>query len=146
MSELKSTLPLEEAKAINTMTITTRLLKSFDHKRVLVNFDHNGEPVETTVYTLIDEKVAGYLPSKVWWDDKKDDLCLLYYVSQALPDQARPFGNKPVHCFVIDYDHGDVEYDPMWRVFIDQVKTPYGMMIVVMFNDDLYKQIVNKEI
>lgn len=146
MSELKSTLPLEEAKAINTMTITTRLLKSFDHKRVLVNFDYNGQPVETTIYTLTDEKVAGYLPSKVWWDDKKDDLCLLYYVSPALPDQARPFGTKPVHCFVIDYDHGDVEYDPMWRVFIDQVKTPTGMMIVVMFNDDLYKQIVNKEI
>lgn len=152
MTELKSSLPFEEVKEaiaeekrLNTMTITTVLLDRCKSTRARLNMEADGVPLDVVVYEIDNEKVLGYLPSKVWWHTD-EGLELLYYVSPALPQQARPFGDEPVYCFYTLMENQSFTYDATWRVFLDQVQTPAGTLLVCMFNKDLYEHIVREEI
>jgi hypothetical protein len=145
VSDLKSTLPPpEEMKALQTMTVTTKKLADFTSKKVKVNFFTDGEPVTAALYEIDDPKIVGYMPSKMWWSN--DGLYMLYYTCQGMPAAARPFGDKPVYCFCFLYENREVEYDANWRVFLDQINTPGGMLFVAMFGNDLYNEIVKEEV
>ena len=142
-AQRESSLPFAEVKAASTMTIFPLALQSCDSKMAVLNFIIDDKQITAPLYEITNEKVLGYLPSRVWYDG---GISLLYYISEALPDQARPFGDKPVYCFYIPIGTKPIEYDANWRVFIDQVKTDSGMLLVVMFNESEHKNIVNKVI
>jgi len=151
MTELKSSLPfeevkqqMEEEKRLNTMTIKTVSVSQCKSRRVRLEMEADGVPLDVALYEIDNEKVLGYLPSKVFWHND-DGLRLLYYVSPALPDQARPFGEKPVYCFYTMLDNANFTYDANLRVFLDQIPTPAGYILVCMFNEDQYKHIVREE-
>lgn len=141
MTELKSSLPFEEVKAASTLTIYPVALRDCGYKKARLNFIIDDEQIVANLYEVTNEKVLGYLPSRVWHND---GFNLLYYIGEAMPSQARPFGDKPVYCFHIPLSTKPIEYDANWRVFIDQIAVRDDMYLFVMFNEDQYQDIVNE--
>lgn len=160
MTELKTTLPVEEVRALNTMIIATINLNpresdyttvttSFAKTEMTIDGQLNPEKdvlVDAILYKIIDPVVVGYLPSKVFYDEI-GGLRLMYYVSAALPDAVRPLGTeKPVYCFSFMLDFpATFTYDASLRVFIDQILVPGGVRCVVMFGQDEYDKIITNE-
>jgi hypothetical protein len=146
MEELKSSLPFDEVKEAlrqNTVTITSVSLSDYKMRKVLTNIDRGDEPLSVSLYTMDNEKVRGYMPSKVWWDG---GINMLYYTSPTMPVAARPFGDAPVYCFTTSLTGQDITYDANWRVFIDQIITPTGVLLMVMFDEETYRDIIHKEL
>jgi hypothetical protein len=160
MTELKTSLPIEEVRALRTMCIATINLnpRECDHTEVTTSFSKsemtvdgklNPErdvPVDAILYKITDPVVVGYLPTKVFYDEA-GGLQLMYYVSAALPDSVRPLGtDKPVYCFSFPLAFPSTyTYDASLRVFIDQITTPHGVRCIVMFGQDEYDQIIIDE-
>lgn len=160
MAELKTSLPIDEVRALSTMVIATinlntresdysKVTTCFSRSEMTVDGKLNPEkdvPVSAILYKITDPLVLGYLPTKVFYDEA-GGLRLMYYVSGALPDAARPLGvERPVYCFSFPLEFPSTfTYDAMLRVFIDQVVTPYGIRCIVMFGQDDYDKIIIDE-
>lgn len=160
MTELNTTLPIEEVRALSTMVIATINLnpRDNDHTSVTTSFAKSELTVDGTLnpkcdalvdailYEITNPIVAGYLPSKVFYDEQ-GGLRLMYYVSAALPDSVRPLGtDRPVYCFSFSLDFPSTyTYDASLRVFIDQIVTPHGIRCIVMFGQDEYDKIITNE-
>ena len=127
-------LPLTHNKTENNVT-TTLNIKS--------NTDGSTTPVVATLYTIADDIVGEYLPSRVWFSSEYG-VTLLYYVSSTLPSQVRPFKNGKSYVLVIPIDDilDVVDYDADLRLLIDQVETPSGISYVIMFADDVYEKLI----
>lgn len=133
--------PLEEIREANTMRIIVVDSNDFA-KEVLktsmfsVGHDDEREPLYATVVKITDERVKGFMPSKVWWDDATEQFQLLYYVNPSLPKATKPFKDNTYMMYVYVDNCPELEYDLSMRLFIDQVNTVYGMMHVIMFGDE----------
>lgn len=99
--------------------------------------DGTSKPLRAGVIKVDNESTLGYIPTKCWYDHANAAIVLLYYISSALPNAARPFGNKPCYIYTVKTtDYLVVEYDAETRIFIDQVATDEGMMYMFIFGED----------
>lgn len=100
--------------------------------------------VSANIYRIDDPNVIGYMPSKIWHDD--GGFNMLFYTSPALPNAARPFGDKPCYAFTLYVRYGiSVEYDWQTRIFIDQIQTKVGMAYVFLFSEVDAKSIMQTQ-
>lgn len=110
------------------------------------------QPITVELYELNDDRVRGYLPSKVWYRDPGydvDERCygdhinMVFYTSGAFPDIAKPFGTgKAWMCVVPIDDYTTVTYPVGTRIFIDQIQTPTVTLYTFVFGEDAYDDIV----
>ena len=142
---MESTLPsLEEMREANTMKIVsigTKFLSKSVVKTGLHRCDAAGcvYPVVGDLYVIDDQRVQGFMPSKVLWCD--DEYRVIYYVCHSLPQNVRPFeGNT--YMLVFDVAVNDViEYGMTMRLFIDQIVVDDRVKYIVMFGDETYNEI-----
>lgn len=138
---MKSLLPSQgDVCASQMMRIYRTQLNKYKYNNIKTNIELVDETsgkrstASPNVYRIDDEKILGYMPSKIWHDT--DGFNLLYYTSPALPHTARPFGDKPCYAFTLFVRYGtSVEYDWQTRIFIDQIPTKVGMAYVFMFSE-----------
>jgi hypothetical protein len=111
---------------------------------IVIRNKHTNESrqLTTTLFTIEDETVGQYLPTKVWISPLSG-VTLLYYVSASLPDQVRPFKDGKSYALVVPLTVDEViEYDAEIRLLIDQVPTEHGLTYVFLFADDAYKKLI----
>lgn len=104
------------------------------------------------VYELADDRIRGYLPSKVWYRDPNvpvDEhffgvfVHMVFYVSGAFPEHALPFGTGKAWMVVIPVDDDTtITYPVGTRIFIDQIQTPTQTLYTFVFGEDAYGDIV----
>jgi hypothetical protein len=142
MNDLKSFLPpVEDVRNVQVMQIHQLAVNDFPWKRLQTKFNivdklGKSKRISAMVYRLDDEATRGYLPTKMWYHD--GSFRMLYYVSPALPMQARPFKDKPCYMFAIYPKVNEIiEYEASVRVFIDQVQNnTIGLGYIFMFGED----------
>jgi len=147
MNEVTTSLPpIEEIRKQNTMRIIT-----IDSSRYLcetkktaldvVDIDGQIKSVYAKIIAIDDPRVNQFMPSKVVWNDKSEAFDVIFYVADSLPKAVRPFeGNTYLMYFYPNYGD-EVHYDVTMRLFIDQVKTPHGLAMIVMFGDEVYNHV-----
>lgn len=146
--------PIDEVREQSTMQIITVSTKPFRRETVktslcVVSEGGKRSNVVSSLITFDDKRVKGYMPSKVWWNDRDECFDVLFYVNSSLPKSVRPFKDNTYLLYVYPQYGQTLEYDVNIRVFIDQVKTNVGMAHVFMFGDESYHAITmtpNKDI
>lgn len=154
--ELKSNMPsageAEQMRLEQVMRIELVVVTDGEADVVELNIDTvlgNGagarKPVVCNMWTIDEDRVRGYLPSKVWWDHQRR-LHAVFYCSSALPAAVRAFGDGPTYvCTVAINEWATVEYSTEMRLFIDQVQMPDGgTWYVIMFGENERSKIVAK--
>lgn len=148
---MKSILPpVGEVKAAQSMRIYRTTIDKFKYTQVKTHIEFvdetTGERTNASpnVYRIDDEKILGYMPSKIWHHEGTFNL--LFYTSPMMPDTARPFGNAPCYAFTLFVRDGtSVEYDWQTRIFIDQIPTIIGMAYVFIFAEADAKSIMQTQ-
>lgn len=120
----------------------------------LVTLDGSGlqsrNPLVATLLHLDDERIKGFMPSKVWADSYQSpqhELNILYYINTTMPLAVKPFKDNTYLMYFMPAPGDVIEYDVNVRFFMDQVMVPdLGMIYVVMFGDESYKDIVIREL
>lgn len=148
---MKSLLPsASEVNETQMMRIYRSQLNNFKYNNVKTNIElvdeTNGERTiaSPNIYRIDDPKTIGYMPSKIWHDD--DGFNMLFYTNPAMPNAARPFGDRPCYAFTLFVRYGtSVEYDWQTRIFIDQIQTKVGMAYVFLFSEADAKSIMQTQ-
>lgn len=156
MNNLTSNMPsaseAEEVRREQVMRIERVVVTDMPSTRVRLNIDtvtRNGEgvrkPVVCNMWTIDLDRVRGYLPSKVWYDQDRQ-LHAVFYCSSALPTAVRAFGDGPTYvCAFQINEWTTVEYGVDMRLFIDQVQMPGGdTWYVMMFGEKESGMIVSE--
>ena len=150
--------PLEKVRELNTMKIITVNTKMFESRIVetaltLTNTLSEGpysRPLVATLYKINDERVKGFIPTKVWVDveDVTPYFNVLYYCTPTLPQAATPFKGDTYLMYFMPSEGDVVEYDFNIRFFMDQVpsiKHKGAVWFVAIFGDEVYDDLIVKE-
>lgn len=137
--------PPEKVRAQQVMKMVCIKLSDQPHHKVDLNItaiiDGQPTPVSALLCQITDPSVAGHLPSKVWCRD--DEIYLLFYASESIPEDQRPFGSGRSFVAALGVRHGvTIEYDLGTRMYNDQVQTEAGTVYLFMFGDDSYDKLV----
>lgn len=163
--------PLEQIREESTMRIITVNTSPFKRKQVetFMMVSNDGKycsphasyavavgsglqpgPLVATLLHLDDERIKGFMPSKVWTFSSLFSMIefnILYYINTTLPKAVKPFKDNTYLMYFTPRPGDVIEYDVNVRFFMDQIMVPgVGMTYVVMFGDESYEDIVLKEI
>ncbi|TFG98712.1 hypothetical protein E4H12_05285 [Candidatus Thorarchaeota archaeon] len=155
--EQKSVLPpIEEVREASTMKVVTVNTKQFEKTLVetalrAIHPDGTSDPLIANIMTIADERVKGFMPSKVWADlhpqhNWTGDFNVLYYVNPILPQAVKPFQDNTYLLYFHHNPNDVIEYDINLRIFMDQVPTHKGNVFVIMFGDETAGEIVVKDL
>lgn len=93
--------------------------------------------IKLEVFKIADERVRGWIPNKVWWDDNAQQWVILFYSSQAVAIKDRPLKNN--YCCIAMLDstcYQSIGYHVEAKIVIDQIKGPDNRMFYVfVFNE-----------
>lgn len=117
--------------------------------------DEPDKFVSGILLTVSDPRVVGYLPSKVidvvqraktsifeYFSDDPE-IRLVYYINDSLPKAVQPFeGNLNV---LVTYQQ-NIEYSIDWRIFINQEFINGRLAHIIIFGDNLRKQILKQRL
>lgn len=147
--------PIEEVREANTMKIITVNTYHFEQTLVetalrTVHPDGTSDPLIANIMTISDERVKGFMPSKVWTNPKESiglpPFNILYYVNSALPQAVKPFKDNTYLMYFRPKPEDVIEYDINLRIFMDQIQTNMGTVFVAMFGDEVAGEIVVKDL
>lgn len=105
--------------------------------------DQEPRPLFAMLYTIDDDLVRGYIPTKSLL--YSGVLEMVFFVSPSLPAQVRPFGDGKTHVLMFSVDvTTEVSYDIEKRILLDQqVDASMGeVYYIVVFGDKQYDDIV----
>lgn len=140
---------MEESVNLYKMRIEGIWLKDYECNRVQTTFDVQQSPADVSplymeLYEISEPRIQGYMPSKIMYDARREDLACTFYCNDTLPDRVRPFGTDPMYVGVYYPDdvRDTVLYDIECRLFVDQVVTGSGIAYVFVFGQETYEKIV----
>lgn len=144
-----SLMSVEEARNIYNMRIEGIVLNDYwTESDVESSFDvqtltGDVTPAMFKLYKVDEDRVRGYMPSKILYDPMLDSLVCTFYCNDTLPDRVRPFGTDAM--YIAEYTPSSVTdtlmYNIEYRLFVDQVMTPSGIKYVFVFGQQTYEQV-----
>lgn len=159
-AEQSSLPPAEQIKQQRTVRIIRHVLvfkdsvidnnfycKALLHLDVSSDFWCERNAVTAKIYKINNDVVKGYIPSKMWFN-RNNDIEMLFYVSDHLPERARPFAKQDMYVAVFEVDGDEcIEYDIETTMFIDQLITSdHHVFYVIVFGQDQYDKIIKQEV
>ena len=140
-SNLPSVEEVMEEKRRKLMNVKVRSVPDYEWKKVRSLLEYgDGEDVYVNICQISGEE-AGYIPSKVWYDN---GFKLLFYMNDSMPDEIRPFSDETyLMYFKLEVDKV-LKYDIDIRMFMDQIMTDIGMVYFCVFGKSNYKLIIGE--
>lgn len=127
--------------------VETTINRSVDGGRV---------PLVCRLYSIDDDRIRGYIPTKSLLVDKPNELFyepadsgpaleMIFFTSASLPANVRPYGQGKTHVLTAIIDHNTViDYDIDARILIDQQVHNNLVMYIFVFGDLQYDSVIAK--